>query len=834
MSSPQERMHAAAPALVIHDAALLLLAIYAPVFWGSFSTAGQAMAAALVGVAALSAFAWRLIMRRTPSVIPNALHLPALALLAITAIATPFSASIHASLLELSRLVVGALLLALVANRALLPASPTVPVVAVVAVSVVVLPFVKIIGESDLTLDVLTTVAVTAVVARLLTTQHHPDPVRRWVEALLFCAALTVGIYGIREKIITSYVMEPRNPSWQVFSTFYNPNSLGGFIAMVLPLVLSLALAAVRRAERVLWAVLAVVLAVELVPTNSKGAELALAVALVVYCMLLAVTSRRPRRNVALVMGTLGAVVVLAAGTLVVSGAIRHTVFAALSQQSASNMFRILTWKGALKMALAHPWLGVGPGAFSSVYMNYAIGGYTQAAHQNYLQVAAEQGPLGLLAFLWLLGAALFTGWRALRRPGAERGDRLLAAGGLAAVVVFMVHSFFDYDWYIGAINVAFWLVAGTLAHLAHGRPLLVPEVQSAPTPRTPAPRKGKRRRLGTVVAWRLPDETATHRFRATATPARQAVTLTVAAAVLGGCFLAPALNAFAQRAIGAGERAMALMDSAYRQGNTALTAQQREVAYRSFQEAAAYDPLWSAAHERAGLSTPDEQEAVKELRYAIHLEPRNFQPYLSLARYYESRGWWSDAVEAYRESVARYPGNTKTLRLLAAAYQQSGDQVEAINTYRRLLAVKDSPAARYVAISIDTDTNYAYAYYELGREALAEYKRDGRAEHLGEALDLFSQAQLLIEAYFRPGTDTGQSLDALFLQLGKPRQDRALELKPILAKAYWRKAKLFYMPPVKNVTRGTNARRLALETASEAGIDVAQEVAREDRGPGS
>jgi putative inorganic carbon (HCO3(-)) transporter len=827
MGSPQERMRAAAPALVIHDAALLLLAIYAPVFWGSFRTSGQAMAAALVGIAALSALVWRLMMRRTPSVIPNALHLPALALVAITAIATPFSSSLHGSMLELSRLTIGALLLALVANRALLPASPTIPVVAVVAVSVVVLPFVQSTTGDDLVLDILTTVAVTAVVARLLTTQHEPDPVRRWVEALLLCAALMVGVYGIREKIVQSYLMEPRNPGWQVFSTFYNPNSLGGFIAMLLPLVLSLGLAASRHAERLLWAALALVLAVELVPTNSKGAELGLAVGLVVYGVLLAVTSRRPRENVVRVAGTLGAAVVVGGGALAVSGAIRHAVFAALSQQSASNMFRILTWKGTLAMALANPWLGVGPGAFVSAYMNYAVGGYTQAAHQNYLQVAAEQGVLGLVIFLWLLGAALFTGWRALRRPEAEHRDRLLAAGGLSAVVVLMVHSFFDYDWYIGAINLSFWLVAGTLAHLAHGRPLLAPEVQAAP-----APRRGRRRRLGSTAAWRLPEEVGTHRFRAMVTPARQAAALAAAAVVLAGCFWMPARNALAERAIREGERAMALMDSAHDQGNPVLVAQQREVASRAFQAAVAYDPTWREARERAGLSTPDEQEALQQLQRAIGLEPRNFESYVSLGRYYEMHQEWRQVAQALREAVARYPGNTKALRALAAAYQRIGDREEALRTYRRLAAVRNSPAEKYPALAVDTNTEYAYAYYELGLAALAEYKRDGRAEHLREALYQFGEAQVLIEAYLRPGTDTGRGMDALFKQLGRPRQNREQELRPLLAKAYWRKAKLYYMPQLKDATRGARARRLALQTASEAGIDVAQEVAREDRGP--
>jgi tetratricopeptide (TPR) repeat protein len=247
---------------------------------------------------------------------------------------------------------------------------------------------------------------------------------------------------------------------------------------------------------------------------------------------------------------------------------------------------------------------------------------------------------------------------------------------------------------------------------------LLAAEAQPAST------RRSERRRLGTVAQLRLPDETGTRRPRWATSPAGQGLAFTVAAVVLGGCFLAPVLNALAQRAIGRGEMAVSLMSEAYGKGNTVFAAQQREVARRSFQAAADYDPWWAQARERASVSMPDEQASVQELQTAIRLEPRNFQPYLSLGSFYEARQNWGAAVQAYRESVARYPENTRVLRLLAAAYRKVGDQTEALRTYQRLLAVKDSPSAKYVAISIDTDTNPAYAYYELGGGARRVHAR--------------------------------------------------------------------------------------------------------------
>ena len=128
-------------------------------------------------------------------------------------------------------------------------------------------------------------------------------------------------------------------------------------------------------------------------------------------------------------------------------------------------------------MFAAHPWVGVGPAAFKYVYPRYAIVGYTEAAHQNYLQMFAELGLAGGLIFLWFLGAVLYTGGRAAAAAPDFRG-RVLAVGGICGLVAFMVHSLLDYDWYIGAINVTVWLIAGMLVYLSQTEP------EPEPTPR--------------------------------------------------------------------------------------------------------------------------------------------------------------------------------------------------------------------------------------------------------------------------------------------------------------------------------------------------------------
>jgi O-antigen ligase len=78
----------------------------------------------------------------------------------------------------------------------------------------------------------------------------------------------------------------------------------------------------------------------------------------------------------------------------------------------------------ALHMTAAHPLLGVGIGHFQSesrawiapdliqIFPPAAAG---ENAHNNFLQVMAEVGIPGALAFVWMLATPLVLGWRSIR-----------------------------------------------------------------------------------------------------------------------------------------------------------------------------------------------------------------------------------------------------------------------------------------------------------------------------------------------------------------------------------------------------------------------------------
>jgi O-antigen ligase len=106
---------------------------------------------------------------------------------------------------------------------------------------------------------------------------------------------------------------------------------------------------------------------------------------------------------------------------------------------------RLAHWQAALEMMRAHPWLGVGLGNYSAAYADYALLNWPLSlghAHNIYLQMWAETGLLGLMAYLsiWLTALALTV--RVVRRAsGWQRG---LALGLLGVWAHLLTHQLVD------------------------------------------------------------------------------------------------------------------------------------------------------------------------------------------------------------------------------------------------------------------------------------------------------------------------------------------------------------------------------------------------------
>ncbi len=265
---------------------------------------------------------------------------------------------------------------------------------------------------------------------------------RRFFLRLLWASAFVACLYGLfqqfvnlpllqkmiagsPERVLGELHMNPRHlgelmarATGRIFSTFLVSNSFAGFLALVFPgflgYVLDRFLAGDRRRAFLgasgLW--LAAALAC-LLFTYSKGGWVAFAVGMVAFAAMLGKSLLA--RHARLLVGIAAA----AAAGFALLLAVRVVPVQIFRDALTSGDVRLGYWQGALAMARDHPVGGVGLGTFGDHFPRYRplLAHPAQDAHNDYLQVLAELGVPGLLAFLWLWAAYLRN---ALRTPAPQ------------------------------------------------------------------------------------------------------------------------------------------------------------------------------------------------------------------------------------------------------------------------------------------------------------------------------------------------------------------------------------------------------------------------------
>ncbi|MCP2250978.1 O-antigen ligase family protein [Lentzea aerocolonigenes] len=159
---------------------------------------------------------------------------------------------------------------------------------------------------------------------------------------------------------------------------------------------------------------------------------------------------------VALGLRRLGRFVVPVAVLLAAGGAAAAAGFAdrLSTRVSFSSPDRSQAAQAALELVAKSPVLGVGPGNGSFFFARGNEGTRVMRyVHNEYLQVLVELGAVGLLLALGVVAAVLIALWRGRGTP--------LWAGAVAAVVVVLVHSGFDFLWHLPVVLIVAGLCAG-------------------------------------------------------------------------------------------------------------------------------------------------------------------------------------------------------------------------------------------------------------------------------------------------------------------------------------------------------------------------------------
>ncbi len=113
--------------------------------------------------------------------------------------------------------------------------------------------------------------------------------------------------------------------------------------------------------------------------------------------------------------------------------------------------WRLDTWRDTMVMIQDAPILGFGPGSYKwrySPYQTWETNIWVDYTHNEYLQLWAEYGLVGLIIMLLIVGSIVYHCLRSYLKAELSR-DICLTAGFLGALVAALGHAIFDFNLHV-------------------------------------------------------------------------------------------------------------------------------------------------------------------------------------------------------------------------------------------------------------------------------------------------------------------------------------------------------------------------------------------------
>ncbi|MFA5135071.1 MAG: O-antigen ligase family protein [Patescibacteria group bacterium] len=294
-----------------------------------------------------------------------------------------------------------------------------------------------------------------------------------WVAATvlgkpLFLKLTSIVIYctGIIAAIV-SLVLLIIDPALRAGGLLYNANALGSYLLFSLLLGIVLALSAEKRRNRALFWFGTLVLLGSFLLTFSFTAWVSIAVPLGILAWL-------QRKKIFTKKGLLFFLIAFTALFTVAVGvrylrsgnflhALKiHTTIPAEGIAESFNQ-RLKFISSAAEIFYDHPLTGSGLATYQDVYPRYAASVLEQPryAHNYYIQLAAEVGFFGVLAFVALISTLLIRCRAAVRRLAGDSARYPYALGLSLGVLASAIHALFDFGWHFPGVFVLFWIAGG-------------------------------------------------------------------------------------------------------------------------------------------------------------------------------------------------------------------------------------------------------------------------------------------------------------------------------------------------------------------------------------
>lgn len=250
----------------------------------------------------------------------------------------------------------------------------------------------------------------------------------------------------------------------RIYSSFRHANDFGAYLVMLIPIIFSIAFlfkAAPKekgrakeglayfsgRGTRFLIFILFAAAMVCLGLTLSRGAWIGLIVSILFF--------GATNRKALLIYGL--AIIVFLGFFYPRLTTYRAPINNKKSFEIQNNRLRY--WERAADIIKDYPYFGSGVNTYALVEGRYSTGwgGYP---HNSFLQMTSDTGLIGVASFIWML-LVLFWNCLSALKHSTNHAYKMLLIGAATGLLGFLIHSFFDTNFYSVQLGSLMWVMMG-------------------------------------------------------------------------------------------------------------------------------------------------------------------------------------------------------------------------------------------------------------------------------------------------------------------------------------------------------------------------------------
>jgi len=313
---------------------------------------------------------------------------------------------------------------------------------------------------------------------------NYPQHVDRILTVIFIIGGL-FGIYGILQYFGIDFSFWEGNFGRQkVSGLFGNVNYFAEYLIIPLPIAVSLFFVSRNKFKKILLLIGIFAMGISLILTFTRGSYLSFGASLI-FMFFLFISSKGKsfiRENKKL-FSIILLIIIIIISLFVIPNPLNKsgTVISKIKGRTSTTQLtkgssiksRIATWKFTTLMIRDNPLLGSGIGTYKYNTLRYQARffeqgqnrtiypyGFAQKAHNEYLQLWAELGIIGLSIFIWLMVSYFNYGIKILQKAKDDYKQGILI-GLMGAVVAILVDSLFGFPFHLPASIILFWVVLG-------------------------------------------------------------------------------------------------------------------------------------------------------------------------------------------------------------------------------------------------------------------------------------------------------------------------------------------------------------------------------------